>query len=134
MEGGSLTERQKEILRYRRAGYTQQQIADIVHTTKANVSLIEKAANENIQRAYETLEFMNTLDSIHLCTLEKGNDLVKAAESVIVKGEEHGIPIKYDLLDLCNKVKDKVPDSVRGRLLRADIKVYLRDDGEIFLE
>ncbi|MCL2459766.1 MAG: Tfx family DNA-binding protein [Euryarchaeota archaeon] len=134
MEAGTLTERQKEILRYRRAGYTQQQIADIVHTTKANVSLIEKAANENIQRAYETLEFMNTLDAIHLCTLEKGNDLVKAAESVIVKGDEHGISVKYDLLDLCNKVRDKVPDSVRGRLLRADIEVYLRDDGEIFLE
>jgi Tfx family DNA-binding protein len=134
MEAGTLTERQKEILRYRRAGYTQQQIADIVHTTKANVSLIEKAANENIQRAYETLEFMNTLDAIHLCTLEKGDDLVKAAESVIAKGDNHGIPVKYDLLDLCNKVKERVPDSVRGRLLRADIEVYLRDDGEIFLE
>jgi len=134
MEAGTLTERQKEILRYRRAGYTQQQIADIVHTTKANVSLIEKAANENIQRAYETLEFMNTLDAIHLCTLEKGNDLIKAAESVITKGDEHGIAVRYDLLDLCNKVREKVPDSVRGRLLRADIEVYLRDDGEIFLE
>ena len=134
MEAGTLTERQKEILRYRRAGYTQQQIADIVHTTKANVSLIEKAANENIQRAYETLEFMNTLDAVHLCTLEKGNDLIKAAEFVMLKADDHDIPVKYDLLDLCNKVKEKVPDSVRGRLLRADIEVYLRDDGEIFLE
>ena len=134
MEAGTLTERQKEILRYRRAGYTQQQIADIVHTTKANVSLIEKAANENIQRAYETLEFMNTLDAVHLCTLEKGCDLVKAAGLVMHKADEHDINVKYDLLDLCNKVKDKVPDSVRGRLLRADIEVYLRDDGEIFLE
>jgi Tfx family DNA-binding protein len=134
MKAGTLTDRQKEVLRYRRAGYTQQQIADIVHTTKANVSLIEKAANENIERAYETLEFMNTLDAIHLCTLEKGNDLIKAAECVLDKGTEYGVPIKYELLELCNKVRDKVPDSIRGRLLRADIEVYLRDDGEIFLE
>ena len=134
MKAGTLTDRQKEVLRYRRAGYTQQEIADIVCTTKANVSLIEKAANENIQRSYETLEFMNTLDAIHLCTLEKGNDLVKAVEMAVGKGDEHGIPIKYELLDICNKVKQKFPDSIRGRLLRTDVEVYLRDDGEIFLE
>jgi Tfx family DNA-binding protein len=134
MKAGTLTDRQKEILRYRRAGYTQQQIADIVNTTKANVSLIEKAANENIQRAYETLEFMNTLDATYLYTLAKGHDLIEEAKLVLVKGIDQNTPIKYDLLELCNKVRDKVPDSVRGRLLRADIQVYLRDDGEIFLE
>ena len=134
MKAGTLTDRQKEILRYRRAGYTQQQIADIVNTTKANVSLIEKAANENIQRAYETLEFMNTLDASYLHTLAKGNDLIEEAKLVLEKGIAQGLPIKYELLELCNKVRDKVPDSVRGRLLRADIQVYIRDDGEIFLE
>ena len=47
MKQGLLTDRQKEVLRYRKQGLTQQQIAEIIHTSKANVCTIEKAALEN---------------------------------------------------------------------------------------
>jgi Tfx family DNA-binding protein len=51
MKDSLLTERQKEVLRYRKKGLTQQQIADIIGTSKANVCTIEKAALENIRRS-----------------------------------------------------------------------------------
>ena len=54
MKDGLLTERQMEVLRYRKQGLTQQQIADIISTSKANVCTIEKSAMENIRRAKET--------------------------------------------------------------------------------
>ena len=63
MKDGLLTERQREVLRYRKQGLTQQQIADIIATSKANVCTIEKSAMENIRRAKETLDFLYTLDS-----------------------------------------------------------------------
>ena len=63
---GLLTERQREVLRYSKQGMTQQQIADIINTSKANVCTIEKSAMENIRRAKETLEFLYTLDATHL--------------------------------------------------------------------
>lgn len=43
---------------------------------------LSKAALENIARARETLEFLYTLDAIHLCTLQKGLDLLKAPEII----------------------------------------------------
>ena len=70
-----LTERQMEILRYRKQGLTQQHIADILSTSKANICTIEKCANENIKRARETLEYLYTLDATHLCTIPSGTDL-----------------------------------------------------------
>ena len=66
MKDGLLTERQMEVLRYRKQGLTQQQIADIISTSKANVCTIEKSAMENIRRAKETLDFLYTLDATHL--------------------------------------------------------------------
>ena len=60
MKEGLLTDRQKEVLRYRKQGLTQQQIADIIDTSKANVCTIEKSAMENIRRAKETLDFLYT--------------------------------------------------------------------------
>ena len=50
MKDGLLTDRQMEVLRYRKQGLTQQQIADIISTSKANVCTIEKSAMENIRR------------------------------------------------------------------------------------
>ncbi len=61
MKDGLLTDRQKEVLRYRKQGMTQQEIADIISTSKANVCTIEKSAMENIRRAKETLDFLYTL-------------------------------------------------------------------------
>ena len=75
MKDGLLNERQMEVLRYRKQGLTQQQIADIISTSKANVCTIEKSAMENIKRAKETLDFLYTLDATHLCTIPSGTDL-----------------------------------------------------------
>ena len=50
MKDTLLTDRQKEVIRYRKKGMTQQQIADRLGTSKANICTIEKSANENIRR------------------------------------------------------------------------------------
>ena len=42
MKDGLLTDRQREVLRYRKQGLTQQQIADIINTSKANVCTYRK--------------------------------------------------------------------------------------------
>ena len=44
MTDSLLTDRQKEVLRYRRRGLAQQAIADILHTSKPNICMIEKKA------------------------------------------------------------------------------------------
>ena len=82
MKEGVLTDRQREVLRYRKAGLTQQQIADIIKTSKANICTIEKSAMDNVRRARETLDFFYSLDARHICTIDKGSDLLEASKKI----------------------------------------------------
>ena len=132
MKQGLLTDRQKEVLRYRKQGLTQQQIAEIIHTSKANVCTIEKAALENIARARETLEFLYTLDAIHLYTLKSGLDLLKAPELIYAEAEKQGLKVKYDTITLINRLRDSNPERFSGRQVREDVEVYINNDGDLY--
>ena len=132
MKQGLLTPRQKEVLRYRKKGYTQQQIADMISTSKANVCTIEKAALENIRKAKETLEFLYTLDANHLCTISAGTDLLAAAKNIYDEAGRFNIKVNYDTITLVNRLRDTAPERFRGRYVREDVEVYINQDGELF--
>ena len=132
MKDGLLTDRQKEVLRYRKQGMTQQQIADIISTSKANVCTIEKSAMENIKRARETLEFLYTLDATHLCTIQGGTDLLEVPPIVYREAEQLGIKVKYDTISLINKLRESAPERFRARQVRETIDVYINEEGELY--
>jgi hypothetical protein len=132
MKDGLLTSRQKEVLRYRKQGLTQQQIADIIETSKANVCTIEKSAMENIKRARETLEFLYTLDANHLCTIKAGTDLLEVASYIYKEAEKIGIKVKYDTISLINKLRDSAPERFKARYVKEDVDVYINDEGELY--
>jgi Tfx family DNA-binding protein len=132
MKDGLLTERQKDVLRYRKRGLTQQQIADIFNTSKANICTIEKSAMENIRRAKETLEFLYTLDARHLCTLKAGTDLFEAGPLIYAEAGKFNIKVNCDSIELINRLRVENPKRIRGRHIREDIEVYLSDDGELY--
>ncbi|NLV25951.1 MAG: Tfx family DNA-binding protein [Methanomicrobiales archaeon] len=134
MKEGLLTDRQKEVLRYRRSGLTQQQIADIIHTSKANICTIEKSAMENVKRARETLDFFYSLDARHLCTIDKGSDLLVAVNKIFEEAESAGIKVRYDSIQLMNRIRDEIPEKNKSRLIREKIEVYLKDDGDLYFE
>jgi HTH-type transcriptional regulator, fmd operon transcriptional regulator len=132
MKDGLLTDRQMEVLRYRKQGLTQQQIADIIATSKANVCTIEKSALKNIRRAKETLEFLYTLDSTHLCTIESGTDLFDVPAFIFSEAEKLNIKVKYDTISLINHLRESRPKSYQGRSLSENIEIYITNDGDIY--
>ncbi len=132
MKQGLLTDRQKEVMRYRKQGLTQQQIADLFQTSKANVCTIEKAAIENIRKAKETLEFLYTLNATHLCTIKSGSDLLDGVKQIYAEAERMGIKVAYDTITLVNRLRDSNPERIKARLIREDIEVYINDEGELY--
>jgi Tfx family DNA-binding protein len=111
---------------------TQQQIADIIDTSKANVCTIEKSAMENIRRARDTLEFLYTLDATHLCTIQAGTDLLDVPPVVYQEAERHGIKVKYDTISLINKLRESAPERFRARQVRENVDVYINDEGDLY--
>ena len=132
MKDGLLTERQMEVLRYRKQGLTQQQIADIISTSKANVCTIEKSAMENIKRAKETLEFLYTLDATHLCTIPSGTDLFDVPSIIYGEAEKINIKVMYDTISLINRLRETRPQCCKARCVCEDIIVYITDLGELY--
>jgi DNA-binding protein, Tfx family len=59
-ESTTLTERQVEVLELREQGQTQQELADHFGTTDSNISAIERAAEQNIEKARRRLELVRT--------------------------------------------------------------------------
>ncbi len=132
MKDGLLTERQMEVLRYRKQGLTQQQIADIISTSKANVCTIEKSAMENIRRAKETLDFLYTLDATHLCTIPSGTDLFDVPSIIFGEAEKINIKVMYDTISLINRLRESRPQCCKARCVCEDIVVYITDQGELY--
>ncbi|HDR73181.1 MAG TPA: Tfx family DNA-binding protein [Methanoculleus sp.] len=132
MKQGLITDRQKEVLRYRKQGLTQQQIADLIHTSKANICTIEKAALENIRKAKDTLEFLYTLDATHIYTIRGGTDVLDAVSNIFAEAEKVHIKVRYDTISLVNRMRESVPERIRGRFVREKIDVYITDEGELY--
>ena len=134
MKEGVLTDRQREVLRYRKAGLTQQQIADIIKTSKTNICTIEKSAMENVRRARETLDFFYSLDARHICTIEKGSDLLEASKKIYSEAEKIGITVRYDNIQLMYRIREAIPEKNKSRFVREKIEVYLKNDGDLYFE
>ncbi|MDD1703778.1 MAG: Tfx family DNA-binding protein [Methanoregula sp.] len=132
MKDGLLTDRQMEVLRYRKQGLTQQQIADIISTSKANVCTIEKSAMENIRRAKETLEFLYTLDATQLTTILSGTDLFEVPAIIFSEAEKINIKVKYDTISLINRLRESRPQCCKARCMCEDVIVYITDRGELY--
>jgi hypothetical protein len=113
---------------------TQQQIADLIATSKANVCTIEKSAQKNIERARETLKFLHTLDGIPLCTIRGGTDLIEAAKVIFQQAERVNIKVKYDTISLINRLIEQNPEKFRARFVRDEVDVYISPDGDIFAD
>jgi Tfx family DNA-binding protein len=132
MKDTLLTDRQKEVIRFRKQGMTQQKIADILGTSKANICTIEKSATENIRRARDTLEFLYTLDATDLCILSAGTDLMNAPQIIYKAAAPLNIKIRYDTIALINRIRSQMPDKIKGRHVREDIRVYLNTGGNLY--
>ena len=129
-----LTKRQIDVIRYRKKGMTQQQIADIFGTSKANICTIEKSANENIQRAKDTLELVYLLDSTLLCTIPVDIDVIKATSIIYESADMIQRRIQYNSLDLINYMRKNIPQKIKGRCIIDEIQVFITNDGELYFE
>lgn len=133
MAGNLLTDRQKVVLQYRKAGLTQQEIADELHTTRSNISLIEKSANDNIVLAREALEFVYSLEAKLVCTLSAGAELTNEIFIIYKAAQPLGIKVQFTAGALINYVLISSPNKINGTLIKEDINVYLNDSGIIFV-
>lgn len=119
------------VLRMRQSGLTQEEIARRIKTTRANVSLIEKRARENIARSSETLKEWESIVSPVRIVLKKGTDVIKIPETVFADADKAGIHVKANSLDIITRIKKEKGSVISNRTLDEDMEIDITDSGEV---
>ena len=127
----TLTERQVEVLELREQGQTQQEIADRLGTTDSNISAIERAAEQNIEKARRTLELARTIRSPIQFSVSPGTSFDKLVASVYSHADEAGIKIAYCRPELYTHLYGVIEECTNQNELKTTIDVGITNEGEV---
>jgi hypothetical protein len=120
-------------LELRAKGLTQKEIAEILGTTRANVSIIERRARANIEKAKRTIEVFERLSASLQMVATSGMDLFDVPREVFSRATERGIKVREDSVSLIERIRDRVGHKLRGRKIREDIEIMVLQDGRVLI-
>jgi len=127
----TLTERQVEVLELREQGQTQQEIADRLGTTDSNISAIERAAEQNIEKARRTLELVRTIRSPIQFSVSPGTSFDTLVASVYSHADEAGVKIAYCRPELYTHLYGVIEECTNQNELKTTIDVGITNEGEV---
>ncbi len=126
-----LTDKQIEILRLKKKGMTQADIARSMNTTRGNICIIENTALKNIEKAKNTIKFFRSMEAPIWLTIPGGTDLYEIPEMVFKAADKKRIKITVDSAMVIVKLKTEVPDRIHGRLTNDDIDISVDAHGNL---
>ena len=130
-ESTILTDRQIAVLDLRERGLTQQEVAEEFDTTGSNVSAIERAAENNVEKARRTLELVRTIRSPIQFSVSPGTSFDDLVASVYAHGDEAGIKIAYCRPELYTHLYGVLEEYTNQNELTTTIDVGITTDGEV---
>jgi HTH-type transcriptional regulator, fmd operon transcriptional regulator len=133
VKGGLFNQKQLKILKLRARGFTQIETARELGTSRANVSMIEWRARKKLDKARETIQAYESLQSSHTVSVDKGTKLAEVPLIVLHEGDKRHIHIKSDIIEIVRLVKALKPVVVReGKILRGlEFKINERGKLEV---
>ncbi len=133
-KAGSLTEIQLDVLRFRLAGLTQEEVAIRLGTTRQNISLVERRARRNLEKAEETMAAYRRLRTVVSVTLPPMTHLVDVPRKLIDAADSVGVRIGGDFSRVYSGLRESAGSSISGTRTVKPIRVDILDDGEVFVE
>jgi len=128
-----LTEKQIKVLELRAKGYTQEQIAKILGTSRVNVTILEKKAKENVEKARKTIELFESLTPIKV-TIKKDANIFDIPEIIFSEADKHGIEIIYNSTSIIGLIRRNAEDKIFGNRVIKDFEILILRSGKIIVE
>lgn len=129
--GTFLTERQTVVLERRRAGRTQREIAERLGTSVPNISAIERAARDNVDRARRTVQLADRLASEVWFEREAGTHLRDLVDAVYAAGDDAAVKIPYSDPELAAYLHVELRERFEGRRLTDTVAVGITPEGDV---
>ena len=130
-EEGVLTRRQAEVLALRQRGVPQSTIAEMLGTSRANVSSVEASARTNVEKARETVAFAEALKAPVQVEVDPGTDLYDVPQMVYDACDEAGVKVNHTAPDLMKVISDEAGDAISGRDVSEALLVGVTAEGSV---
>ncbi len=131
---GLLTEEQLKVLGFRLDGVKQEDIAGILGTTRQNVSLVERRARNNLEKAEATLKAYRRLMTAATVELDSGTHLVDVPRMLVDAADKAGVKITIDFALVYKELRDEARDHINGPRITKPINLHILKDGKIDVE
>ena len=129
-----LTSRQVSVLRLRRKGMSQQEVADLLGTTRSNVSILEKRALQNVVKARATLKEWTMIQAPVSLTVPAGTDVFEVPALIFREADKSKIKLDMNSVDIVVQIKRKAPEALRTRVILRDLEVAVTEDGLVLVQ
>jgi Tfx family DNA-binding protein len=126
-----LTDKQVEILKLKKKGLSQADIARKLKTTRGNICIIEGTALKNIEKAKNTLKLFKTLEAPVWVTIPAGVDLYEVPEMIFKEADRKRIKVVVDAAMVIVKIKTELPEKIRGRITLDDVDISADEFGNL---
>lgn len=126
-----LTRRQAEVLALRERGASQAAIAELLGTSRANVSNVEASARSNVEKARETVAFDRALRAPVQVAIETGTDLYDVPSRVYDACDEADVKVSHAAPELMKIVSDQAGRAVSGREVKEALLVGVTTSGDV---
>lgn len=134
LKRGFLTERQYEVLLSRGKGLSQRETAQELHTTRANVSMIERRAVANIRLARDTLRAHESTLTEHHVRIRKDTRVYDIPAAVLREGDRFGVHLRSNVVDIIRMVRAMKPPSLKGGKTSRSIGFVFNQRGKLWTD
>ncbi|AFL95390.1 DNA-binding protein, Tfx type [Thermococcus cleftensis] len=118
-----LTEQQIKILRLRARGLKQSEIAELLGTSRANVSILERRALDKIEKARNTILIWEQINAKVSVEVKRGEDIFSVPDRLFEKADELGIKVPYSTAEIIAFLVEHAP--ISDRIAKRDFTLFL---------
>ncbi|GBE55746.1 MAG TPA: Tfx family DNA-binding protein [Euryarchaeota archaeon] len=128
-----LTPSQIQVLQLRSEGYIQNEIAKIMNISRSNISITEKRARHNLEKAMNTIRIFEMIAPI-IVKIGKGTDLFDIPKLVFDNADKAGIIVEYNAIQLTDMIREKMWRKLRGREIVEEFTITILRTGRVVVE
>jgi len=128
-----LTERQREIMRLRKQNLKKSEIARILNITRQDVTILEKRAQINIEKAFNTIQiaYEDGLSVRHV--IGKDTQILDAVKEIIGVGDRINIRIRSSIPEIFALIRACHGSKIKNGMIQDGTEVNILPDGALII-
>ena len=127
----TLTKRQWRVVKLRSTGLTQAQVAKKLRTTRENVTILERRANDNLKAAKATLAAIERLSGPGELVIPSGVSVFEATSMILRRADVLRTKVKMNADAILATLRSRHKGRIRGHHLIVAIRVKIEPDGSL---